>query len=72
MLDDADVVQHASVISERFDVARANVAKIPENPLTNNVLAVKPSPGLEVLKKILAELLGANSVERVAMVSTEL
>ena len=68
MLDAADIVQHAPILTDRFTAAQAAVAAIPEQPVTSSFLAVGPAPGLEALRSTIAGLMGALSVVRVVEV----
>lgn len=71
VLDDADIVQHAQALTERFDAAQAAVAAIPDSPVTSSSLAVKAAPGSDALREVVAGLLGAQTVEvRAIPVST--
>ena len=68
VLDAADIVQHAPVLTDRFTAAQAAVTAIPEQPVTSSFLAVGPAPGLEALRSTVAGLMGALSVARVVEV----
>ena len=68
VLDAADIVQHAPVLTDRFTAAQAAVAAIPEQPVTSSFLAVEPAPGLEALRSTVARLMGALSIVRVVEV----
>ena len=68
VLDAADIVQHAPVLTDRFTTVQAAVAAIPEQPVTSSFFAVEPAPGLEALRSTVARLMGALSIVRVVEV----